>query len=171
MKKRRILFVMIPLFVMVLMSCTPGVDEQAEKNKAIVMQAFDALNNYEYDKLDQYVAQDYIRHCQATPDIKVESLDDFKALINGWGEAFPDAKMTVDLIAAEGDLVAFYMTYSGTHEGQMGQFPATGKRMDSETAGFHRLENGKIVETWVTWDNLAILNQLGLLPPPDSNSQ
>ena len=35
----------------------------------------------------------------------------------------------------------------------------------SEFAGYHRFEDGKIVETWVTWDNLATLDQLDLLPP------
>jgi predicted ester cyclase len=45
-------------------------------------------------------------------------------------------------------------------------FPITGKAIDSKTAGFHRFENGKIVESWVTWDNLAMLGQMGLFPPP-----
>jgi hypothetical protein len=37
--------------------------------------------------------------------------------------------------------------------------------MDCKAVGIHRLENGKIVETWVTWDNMAALAQLGHLPP------
>lgn len=167
MRKGSVLFVIIPLIILASLRCAPAVDGQAEKNKAVVMQAFDALSNHEYDKLDQYIAQDYHRYCQATPEAVVESLDDFKALLSGWDQAFPDAKMTIDLIAAEGDLVAFYGPFTGTNEGAMGQFPATGKTMVSETAGFHRLENGKIVETWVTWDNLAVLNQLGLFPPQE----
>jgi steroid delta-isomerase-like uncharacterized protein len=165
---RNSIFTIVLLVIVMSLGCAPGVDEQAEQNKAVVMQAFDALNNQEYDKLDQFIAQDYRRYCQATPDVKVESLDDFKALLSGWEQAFPDAKLSIDLIAAEGDLVAFYGPFTGTHEGPMGPFPATGKTMVSETAGFHRLENGKIVETWVTWDNLAVLSQLGLFPPPDS---
>jgi hypothetical protein len=38
--------------------------------------------------------------------------------------------------------------------------------MESETFGFFRLEQGKIKESWVTWDNIAGLKQLGLFPPP-----
>lgn len=67
---------------------------------------------------------------------------------------------------AEGDLVAFYATYTGTQTGQMGPFPPTGKEMSVDCFGYHRIENGKIAETWVTWDNLAGLTQLGLFPPP-----
>ena len=166
MKKRIVLFTIILLLVVASLSCCPKVDDQALKNKAIATQAIDVLNNHEYDKLDQFYAQDFRRYCQATSDVTVESLDDFKAMVNEWDKQFPDAKSEIQLIAAEGDLVAFYMTYSGTHEGQMGPFPATGKKMSVECAGFHRLENGKIVETWVTWDNLAVLSQLGLFPPP-----
>lgn len=169
MKKRSVLFTIILLLVVASLSCSPKGDNQAVKNKAIVIRAFDALNNHEYEDLDKYIAKDYVRHCQATPEAKVESLDDFKALLSGWDQAFPDAKMTIELIAAEGDLVAFYGPFTGTHEGQMGQFPATGKSMVSQSAGFHRLENGKIVETWVTWDNLAVLGQLGLFPPPSAS--
>ncbi|MEE9553932.1 MAG: ester cyclase [candidate division Zixibacteria bacterium] len=171
MTKRRVIFTIILLFVVASLSCSPGGDDQAIKNKIVVMRVFDALNNHEYDDLDKYIAKDYVRHCQATPDVTVESLDDFKALLSGWDQAFPNAELTIDLIAAEGDLVAFYGPFSGTHEGQMGQFPATGKSMVSETAGFHRLENGKIVETWVTWDNLAVMNQLGLFPPPSGDKK
>ena len=54
----------------------------------------------------------------------------------------------------------------GTQRGQLGPFPPTGKVMDCKAIGIHRLENGKIVETWATWDNMATLAQLGLLPPP-----
>jgi steroid delta-isomerase-like uncharacterized protein len=153
----------IMLFIAASLSCSSG-DDIATKNKAIVQQAFDALNNHEYDDLDKYMAQDYVRHCQATPEAKVESLDDFKALLSEWDQQFPDAEVRLDLIAAEGDLVAFYGPYSGTHTGQMGAFPATGKKMAAQCAGFHRLEEGKIVETWVTWDNVAVLSQLGLFP-------
>ncbi|MFQ6105149.1 MAG: ester cyclase [Candidatus Glassbacteria bacterium] len=143
-----------------------GDREQAAENKAIVLKAFEILGSRQYDKLDEVIATDYRRHCQATPEAKVESLEDFKALSAEWDKSFPDAKMELDLIAVEGDLVAFYGRFFGTQKGPMGSFPATGKWMTCDFAGFHRLEDGKIVETWVTWDNLATLTQLGLFPPP-----
>lgn len=49
----------------------------------------------------------------------------------------------------------------------MGPFPATGNEMEISFAGIHRIEDGKIAETWVTWDNLTALTQLGLWPPPE----
>ncbi len=169
MKKRNAMLSIVLLFMVVSLNCGPAVDDQAVKNKAVVMQTIDILNNHEYEKLDQFYAQDFKRYCQATPEVVVESLDDFKTLLAEWDKQFPDNYSELHMIAAEGDLVAVYMTYSGTQEGQMGPFPPTGKKMSLECAGFHRLENGKIVETWVTWDNLAALTQLGLFPPPSED--
>jgi len=161
--------VLAALVVLIAIAGITGCDTEAKKeaaNTAIVIEAFDALNNKDYGTLDQFIAPDYRRHCQATPDARVESIDDFIALAKEWDATFPDANMTLHFTAAEGDLVAFWGTFSGTQEGPMGPFPATGKRMSSETAGFHRIEDGKIAETWVTWDNMAALAQLGLLPLP-----
>jgi steroid delta-isomerase-like uncharacterized protein len=123
------------------------------------------MNNYEFDQLDQFFAPDFKRHCQATPDIQINSLDEMIAFAKVWYEAFPDAYMKTHLMAADSDLVAVWVTFEGTHQAPMGPYPATGKRMESETFGFFRLENGKIAESWVTWDNLAMFNQLGLTPP------
>jgi predicted ester cyclase len=75
-------------------------------------------------------------------------------------------KGIIDIMVAEGDLVAIYCTFTGTQKGPMGPFPASGNKMVSMTMAIFRLENGKIAELWIEWDNLAILTQLGLLPPP-----
>lgn len=112
-----------------------------------------------------------MRHCQATPDVKVSSLEDFKKFLKQDTATFPDSRMTVQHMVAEGDLVAFYITYVGTQKGQMGPFPPSNTLMSTEIAGVHRFENGKLVETWLTWDNLAGLTQLGYFPPPDQETK
>jgi steroid delta-isomerase-like uncharacterized protein len=146
------------------LGCAPTVDV-TEQNKQVVMDVVEAINDLRYDDLDHLIAQTYHRHCQATPDVSVETLDDFKALMKGFEGAFSDAQVEIYELIAEGDLVAVIGTYRGTHTGQMAEFAATGKTLDSEFAGYHRFEDGKIVETWVTWDNQAMLQQLGLFPP------
>ena len=162
----------VSLILSTLLSCNSEADMET-RNKAIVTQAFDAINNQDYEVLSQYFAQDYRRYCQASPEAKVESLDDMVGFLKEWYQAFPDATVETHMMAAEGDLVAVYITFAGTHKAPMGDIQATGNRMESETFGFHRLKDGKIVETWVTWDNVAILEQLGLFPPPapDQNQE
>ena len=46
-----------------------------------------------------------MRHCQATPDVVVESLDDFKALVREWDKTFTDIENKAQVFIAEGDLV------------------------------------------------------------------
>ena len=168
MKVDRMAGVLLALIVV----CTfSGCDKCADienRNKEIVTEAFAAIDRQDYEVLSQYFAQDYHRYCQASPEVKVECLDDMVGFLKEWYDAFPDASVETHMMAADGDLVGVYITFAGTHGAPMGDIPATGKRMESETFGFHRLKDGKIVETWVTWDNVAILKQLGLFPPPTS---
>lgn len=147
------------------MSCLCGPCEIATENKELALAAFEAVAAGDMDALDSLIAVDYVRHCEATPDVEVNSLEDFKAYLLSDRESFPDPDLTVIHLIAEDNLVAFWATYGGIQEGPMGPFPATGNAMEIRFAGFHRIEDGKIVETWVTWDNLAALEQLGLWPP------
>ncbi len=149
----------------VLLAGTPG--DANERNKVAVLLAVELMNAKDYGQLGQVIAQDYRRHSQATPEADVESLEEFVTLLQQWDSAFSDVENVVQELIAEDGLVAIYGTYSGIHTGQMGPFAATGKRMSSDYAGYHRMENGKIAETWVTWDNMAIFSQLGISPCPE----
>ncbi|MDU8886228.1 ester cyclase [Yeosuana sp. MJ-SS3] len=147
------------------MSCNDASIELAQQNKEIVTKAFEVVGNGDYDKFDLYIAKNYVRHSQATPDLVVNSLDDFKAFIRQDRQVIPDQHLEIKKLVAEGDLVAFYAVYKGTQTGQMGPFPPSNKFAELDFSGVHRMENGKIVETWITWDNLTILKQLGHFPP------
>jgi len=79
--------------------------------------------------------------------------------------AFAEAGNRNDLEAFDGLLAPGFVRHcEATHEGAMGPFPPTGKRLQSEIAGMFRIEEGRIAELWFTWDNLSGLIQLGLFP-------
>jgi steroid delta-isomerase-like uncharacterized protein len=147
------------------MSCLCGPCEIATANKELALAAFEAVAEGNMEALDDLIAVDYVRHCQATPDAEVNSLAAFKDYLLSDRESIPDPELKVVHLIAEDNLVAFWASYSGVQEGPMGPFPATGNRMELDFAGIHRIEDGKIAETWVTWDNLTALTQLGLWPP------
>lgn len=149
-----------------LSGCLCGPCEVATENKELVLTAFDAIRAGELDKLDETMAADYVRHCQATPDVEITNLEAFKEYLKREAETIPNAEITIIHLLAEDNFVAFFASYAGVQEGPMGPYPATGKRMEIDFAGVHRIEDGKIAETWVTWDNLAGLVQLGHIPPP-----
>ncbi|UCG62336.1 MAG: ester cyclase [Candidatus Zixiibacteriota bacterium] len=159
----------VALLLIVVAGCTQET-RTTLKSKSIVRQGLEALDNQEYDRLSEFFAEDFKRHCQATPDVQVNSLDEMIGFVKTWYEAFPDMRAEYHSIIAEGDLVAVYATFVGTHQAPLGDIPATGKTMDSETFAIFRVENDKIVESWVTWDNLAVMKQLGLMPPAPEES-
>jgi predicted ester cyclase len=137
-----------------------------ERNKSIVQRFGEAQSNRRLDLLDELVAPDFVRHCQATPWVEIRSREDFKRLLQEDWAAVPDGRMSPRFLIAEGDYVAMYLTYAGTHTGQWGPIPPTEKRFELDISGVVRIAGGKIAELWVTWDNLAVLTQLGHWPPP-----
>lgn len=139
---------------------------QANHNKACFRRMVEAVNSRNLDALDAIIAPDYVRHCQATPDVDVRSLAEFKQFLRNDFLSVPDSVITTKFMVSEGDLQAFYCTYAGTQTGQMGPFPPSGRRINVDFSGVNRFENGKIVESWLTWDNLAGLVQLGHIKPP-----
>lgn len=138
----------------------------AEENKALVRRFVEAVNAGDYGTLDELLAPHFTRHCQATPEVTVRSAEDFKNFDRQSRASFPDQHVVLEKLVAEGDLVALWCRYQGTQKGPMGPFPASGKRVDCDFAGFFRVANGRLAELWVIWDNLAMLAQLGHFPPP-----
>ncbi len=154
-----------------LIGCSSSSEPQLDENKAVVQRFIEAINNRDFNTLDELVAPNLVRHSQATPGINVRSLDDFKQFLRQDLETFPDAHQEVNMMIAEGDKVALYMTLTGTQEGAMGPYSASGKNVDVRFLGILRIEEGKIAEMWVEWDNLNILTQLGHFPLPGEGEQ
>ncbi len=162
--QRRILAPAVALAVLV-GGCSSATSD-LEANKELVRRFTDAVNETNWDALDKLLTEDFRRHSQATPDMQVTSREAFKELQRSFLVSMPDQRVTIDMLIAEGDKVAGYATYTGTHTGPMGNFPATGKAVEVKFLGIFRIEAGTIAELWVEWDNLAMLTQLGLFPPP-----
>jgi steroid delta-isomerase-like uncharacterized protein len=136
-----------------------------EENRSLVRRFGEAMNSRHLDALDEIVAADFVRHCQATPGVDVRSREEFKEFLRQDAAAFPDSIQVARHVVAEGDLVAVWATYEGTQQGPMGPFPTSGRRMQLDFAAFLRIEDGRIAEMWGTWDNVAGLVQLGHFPP------
>jgi predicted ester cyclase len=132
--------------------------------ETVVLHMIEAVNERRFDALDALIAPDVVRHCAATPDVDVRSLEEFKACLHRDLAAVPDAHQELNLIFSHGPLVAAHVTYSGTQDGQMGPFPPSGRKLEIPFIGILRVADGKIAEIWVEWDNLNALTQLGHFP-------
>ena len=157
--------------LILLAACCPNPGDQLATNKALVREFVAIGNARQFDRLSVVVASDFNRLSQATPGLVITNRDAFRAFMEQDALAFPDSQVALHQVVAEGDRVAVWATYSGTQQGPMGAFPPTGKRMAIDFGAVFRIDNGMIAELWVTWDNLAALAQLGLLPEPSGEAE
>ncbi len=155
------------LSAVILTACSHSTTDQLEANKALVREFASVVNAANWDGLDTLLTADFRRHSQATTEMpELTSRDDFKRLQQMFLVGFPDQRVTLEMLVAEGNKVAAYATYAGTNTGPLGDVPATGKTVELRNIGIFRIESGRIAELWVEWDNVAMLTQLGLFPPP-----
>jgi len=139
-----------------------------EQNKKIVRRVMtDGVNAHNLQVFREILAPDYARHSQATTETpEIRGVDAMEEFLKASFTTFPDWHETIELMIAEGDKVAYITTGTGTHAGPMGDIPPTGKTIEVTNYTVQRIKNGKIAETWIGWENLAALVQLGLFPQP-----
>jgi steroid delta-isomerase-like uncharacterized protein len=154
--------------VLASLGCTLCPEGELETHKELVLRFTEIANAADWDALAEVVADDFVRHSAATEGPPVTSRDAFIELQKSFLVGFPDQRVTVQELIAERDRVAARATYSATHTGPMGDIPATGKTIESPFLAVFRIEHGKIAELWVEWDNVAMMKQLGLFPPPET---
>jgi predicted ester cyclase len=92
-------------------------------------------------------------------------LSGFKLLEQGKRASFPDAKIEIEQIFSEGNMVAMVTRMRATHEGDFVGIPATGKKVDFLQAHMFLVDDGKIVEHWGVNDIGTTFEQLGVQPP------
>jgi steroid delta-isomerase-like uncharacterized protein len=136
-----------------------------EQNKAIAKRAFEELlSNGRYELANELYAKDFVNHGIH----RNASLEEDQAALKGWHQAFPDLVISPEKLIAEDDLVTIYWIARGTNTGTGNGLPATGKRGELSGITIWRIVDGKIKEEWSAFDELSMMQQLGLLP---ANSQ
>jgi steroid delta-isomerase-like uncharacterized protein len=129
----------------------------SEANKALIRAHYEATTNaYKPAMIDQQVAADFVDH----GDPAIQGPEGVKAHIKALRAAFPDLRVTIDDIAAEGDLVAVRGTWRGTHQGEFRGLPGIGRRVEFQGMVFWRVAGGKIRERWGLIDLPALMRQL-----------
>ena len=134
------------------------------ENKALVQRWFDRVwNEGRAEAIDEMFAADGVAHGLGQ-DLRGPS--EFKVFHATFRGAFPDVRVEIDDMIAEGDKVAYRFTATGTHRGGDLGFAATGRPVRFLGMGSVRIANGRIVEGWNVLDQLGMLTQLGVVPAP-----
>jgi predicted ester cyclase len=127
-------------------------------NKEIVRRVIEeGYNAGNVEILDECCAAGYVNHDSFGGDLDVEGE---KELIRTYRNAFPDMRVEIEDLIAEGDLVCARWKASGTHEGEILGLEPTGNSFPTEGLFFGRCEDGKVVEAWTAFDTLGFVRQL-----------
>lgn len=135
-----------------------------EQNKSIVRRFFEAYAANNQDALEEVLAPDLVAHLPGAPGPQ-----DRDAVLQGislFNAAFGDRNFTIDELIAEGDRVATRTTMRAKHTGDYQGQPATGRQIEMSALAIERIEDGKIVERWLSYDRMEMMQQMGLVPPP-----
>lgn len=134
-----------------------------EENKALVQRYWDEVWNRADDAaLADIFAADEVHHWGVGGD--TTGPEAFLQRIASFRAAFPDFRIEVEHLLAEGDMVLSRYTATGTHEGPWLGIAATGRHVEYTGMNLFRIACGKVAESWGEADHLNLLRQLGGLP-------
>jgi steroid delta-isomerase-like uncharacterized protein len=139
----------------------------AEQNKHIVRRIFAQVwSQGDESAIPELVAEDHAFYLPGAP--VAAGLEGYRQVLRLYRTAYPDLVLTAEDLIAEGDTVATRYTGTGTHHGELQGIAPTGKPVTVPGITLNRLRDGKITETRVEFDQLGMLQQIGVVPPPGS---
>jgi steroid delta-isomerase-like uncharacterized protein len=121
----------------------------------------ESLNRGDTSVAATVFAADCVIHINGGPQPTL-SVDGFAQMIGGFLGAFPDLRFTIEDQVVTGDKVTTRWTAEGTNSGALGSVPPTERRVRIGGLILDRVAAGKIVERWELWDQMGMLQQLGL---------
>ena len=139
-----------------------------DRTESLIRRLFDeAFNRGNLAVVDELLSPDHFTHTAfgGAP----HGPGGLKWLIVMFRAAFPDLHCTVEDEIREGNSFAAHWTMRGTHRGLFLGNPPTGRPVAVQGIIFARTANGRIVEDWTLVDQMGILHQLGMIPPPSGH--
>ena len=122
----------------------------------------EGLNSGNLSVADEVFQPDCVIHINGNPQRDL-SLDNFKQMIAGLLIAFPDLHFTINDQFTSGEKVSTRWTAKGTNTGPFGEMQATGRVVEIEGLIIDHVINGKVKRRWELWDQMAMMQQLGLV--------
>jgi steroid delta-isomerase-like uncharacterized protein len=134
-------------------------------NQAIARRVFEEVFNAgNLDLIDTLASPDVVIHYGSAEPTR--GLEAYKRAFSASQPIFPDMHFTIEDLIAEGDRVVTRWTMRATHRGEYLGIAATGRQVTETGVSIYRIVDGKVVEGWVSSDDLGVMQQLGALPVP-----
>jgi steroid delta-isomerase-like uncharacterized protein len=117
-------------------------------------------NGGDLELINTLYTEDCVRHNADVGDSN--GPDGIKGFVEWVYNAYPDFKVTFEQPMKFKDGFAMLFRATGTNDGPLSEdMPATGKAVSFTGSGISKIENGKIKEEWVYYNQLAIYEQMG----------
>ena len=138
----------------------------AEENKELMRHYFsEVFSKGNLALAETLIAPDYVNHgADGPPGGWPKGPEGTRAMVGTYRGAFPDINFKVEDQVASGDMVVTRFTATGTFTGPLAGMPPTGKSAVVTGISMERIAGGQIAETWVNFDQLGLLQQIGLAP-------
>ena len=134
--------------------------------RALADEITEAFNAHDEERIRSFYADDAVFTGPGGVELKGPGAISGYAM--AWLNAFPDATLTIHDRAVGDGWIAERFTFEGTHtetlSGPEGDIPATNRRLSGRGAELVRVENGKVVEDHLYFDQVDVMTQLGLMP-------
>ncbi|MBN1352650.1 ester cyclase [candidate division KSB1 bacterium] len=118
-------------------------------------------NNGDVATLENLTTEDFLYHLSGQSPRDRNNMKLFLEVVR---VAFPDWRVQVQEMIAEGNSVAVRWSGTVTHKGVFHGIPPTGKQITVCGINIYSIEEGKISQEWEQMDSLGMLQQLGILP-------
>lgn len=139
----------------------------SEENKALVRRFYAEIDKGNLAAMDELVAEDYLDHSPPPFPGLGSGREGLKQAFEIFWKATPGHHEIEDQVA-EGDKVVTRLTAYGKHEGELPPgIPPTGNDLRMTAVVIHRIANGQLAEKWSDKDELALLQQLGVISMPE----
>jgi steroid delta-isomerase-like uncharacterized protein len=135
-----------------------------ESNKTVVQRFREALDAGDLEGAMAVFAPHAVVHMSSAPEPL--TMEGFKQLAEVLLSAFSGGTSTVEDMMVDGDKVVSRLTFRGTHTGDLMGIPPTGKSVAISEIIIDRVADGKIVESWRLFDQMGMMQQMGLIPAP-----
>jgi steroid delta-isomerase-like uncharacterized protein len=143
----------------------------SENNKAVVRRLLDEVwNKGNLSLVDELFTPTFEFHDASTPDLG-RGPESEKKRVALYRNAFPDLRITIEDMIAEGETVVTSWTCRGTHKGVLSGIAPTGKQITISGITVGRFAHGKIAQGYANWDALGMMQQLGVVPQLAAKAQ
>jgi len=133
----------------------------AETNKTIARQFFMEQDRRKGPLDPEIVAPDYVARIGSNPPMDMAGHSGFGVMFY---QGFPDIYHTIDDVIGDGDKAVVRFTLRGTQTGDFMGIPATGKPIEVSAIAIMDFVNGKVARLTAQFDQLGMLQQLGVIP-------